>query len=835
MVLLRNDGVLPLSVSTRLALLGNSSYGTFTGGTGSGDVNEAYAVSLLQGLKAAGATVDGALAATYTPATSAEKEAARHATAGSGCRRRSPRCRSRPTRSPGWPARRTSRSDARSQLRRVRGPQAGERLRALGDRESARTGRRRRLPRPEEEGRRRAERRRRRRDRELARAGGRAPAGLAARAGGGARDRGRAAGSTPPSGKLATTFPVRWEDVPSSANFPGKTLLGPDPNARGPMAAADRAAEVAYEDDIWVGYRHFATKGVKTAYPFGFGLSYTDFRYADLKLSGNEFERELTASVTITNRGPAAGREVVQLYLSAPGGTAPKPALELKGFAKTRTLKPGEAEILKFTLTARDLASFDATSSTWQADAGTYTLKIGASSEDIRLSAPFRKAGEEKVASVSTAVGPRPVSSSARGSGESRAVAALLALCLGGGVDTLAGDMTFVDPFVARTRVLILTDIANEPDDQMSLVRFLVYSNQFDVEGLVATHLDLDEGRRSGPTSSAPSSTPTRRCSRTCSQHAPGFPTAAALRAVVAPGSRRYGMAVVGEDKSSPGAELIAPRRRQGRRAAALGPRLGRRQHARPGALARALHADAARRSRRSCRSCASTRSPTRTTRDPGSVASSRALHYIATPSTQDGEEYYFATWTGISGDRFYRNCAGRGLHHVLRRVGRREHPQQGTARRSSTPSPAASTRATRRRSSASSTTAWPSAMSPAYGGWGGRYVWRRPHGRDAAVLDAGRRLVPRPGQLARHRGRRRRPARTPPTRPRSGAGARRSSTTSRRGWTGRSRTPVGRITTRVVVVNGRPGTAPLELDALVGDAGDPRRRRHAPIPTATR
>ena len=213
-------------------------------------------------------------------------------------------------------------------------------------------------------------------------------------------------GVTPPSGKLATTFPVRWEDVPSSANFPGKTLLGPDPNARGPMAGRPGRRGGLRGRHLGRATATSPPRASKTAYPFGFGLSYTEFRYADLKLSGSEFERELTASVTITNRGRAAGREVVQLYLSAPGGTAPKPALELKGFAKTKTLKPGEAEILKFTLTARDLASFDATSSSWQADAGTYTVKIGASSEDIRLSAPFRKAGEEKVASVSTAVGP---------------------------------------------------------------------------------------------------------------------------------------------------------------------------------------------------------------------------------------------------------------------------------------------------------------------------------------------------------------------------------------------------------------------------------------------
>jgi beta-glucosidase len=212
-------------------------------------------------------------------------------------------------------------------------------------------------------------------------------------------------GRTPPSGKLATTFPVKWEDVPSSAGFPGKTLLGPDPNAppRGPMRG-DREAEVEYADDVWVGYRHFATKGVKPAYPFGYGLSYTSFSYSELKLSRPEFERELTATISVTNSGRAPGREVVQLYLAAPGGSIPKPALELRGFAKTRLLQPGEAETLSFTLTPRDLASFDEERSAWIAEEGTYSVRVGASSEDVRQTASFAKARAERVARVSTSV-----------------------------------------------------------------------------------------------------------------------------------------------------------------------------------------------------------------------------------------------------------------------------------------------------------------------------------------------------------------------------------------------------------------------------------------------
>jgi beta-glucosidase len=210
-------------------------------------------------------------------------------------------------------------------------------------------------------------------------------------------------GRTPPSGRLATTFPRKWEDVPSSANFPGKTLLGPDPNIRGPFAG-DRAAFVSYDDDIWVGYRFFATKGVKTAYPFGFGLTYTQFQYEGLKLSRTVFEGQLTATVTVKNTGGAAGREVAQLYVSAPGKD--KPALELRAFAKTKALRPGESQVLAFTLTARDLASFDTLSSSWLAEAGTYTVKLGASCEDIRQTATFSLARDQKVASVAGPIGP---------------------------------------------------------------------------------------------------------------------------------------------------------------------------------------------------------------------------------------------------------------------------------------------------------------------------------------------------------------------------------------------------------------------------------------------
>jgi beta-glucosidase len=193
-------------------------------------------------------------------------------------------------------------------------------------------------------------------------------------------------GKVNPSGKLATTFPVAYADVPSAKNFPGKEF--PE---KATMSIMGRAvpAEVIYQEGIYVGYRYFNTFNVKPAYEFGYGLSYTTFACTNLKLSGKTFARKLVATVTITNTGKVAGRQVAQLYLSAPVKKLDKPAEELKGFAKTRLLQPGQSQTLTFTLMPQDLASFDSASSSWVADDGKYTVKIGASSLDIKQTASF--------------------------------------------------------------------------------------------------------------------------------------------------------------------------------------------------------------------------------------------------------------------------------------------------------------------------------------------------------------------------------------------------------------------------------------------------------------
>jgi len=212
-------------------------------------------------------------------------------------------------------------------------------------------------------------------------------------------------GRVNPSGKLPTTFTVEYEDVPSSKNFPGKELSDKEVTGPGGIPLGT-PSEVVYEEGIYVGYRYFNTFDVQPAYAFGYGLSYTSFSYDDLSLSNNEFQDEITASVTVTNTGDVAGKEVVQLYLTAPEGSLDKPALELKGFSKTKKLQPGESQALELVLKPSDLASYDPDKSAWVADAGTYQVKIGASSADIKQTAEFNVAEPLTVEQTSNALTP---------------------------------------------------------------------------------------------------------------------------------------------------------------------------------------------------------------------------------------------------------------------------------------------------------------------------------------------------------------------------------------------------------------------------------------------
>ena len=212
-------------------------------------------------------------------------------------------------------------------------------------------------------------------------------------------------GKVNPSGKLATTFPASYNDVPSAKNFPGKEF--PEKATTGMFGMKSIPAEVIYEEGIYVGYRYYNTFHVKPAYEFGYGLSYTNFSFSPVKLSSSSFSRKLTATLTVTNTGKVAGKEVVELYLSAPANKLDKPAEELRAFAKTAVLQPGKSQTITFTLNPNDLASFDTNSSAWVAEAGKYTVKIGASSLDIKSTASFNLSNDLVVEKVNKALAPQ--------------------------------------------------------------------------------------------------------------------------------------------------------------------------------------------------------------------------------------------------------------------------------------------------------------------------------------------------------------------------------------------------------------------------------------------
>jgi hypothetical protein len=370
------------------------------------------------------------------------------------------------------------------------------------------------------------------------------------------------------------------------------------------------------------------------------------------------------------------------------------------------------------------------------------------------------------------------------------------------------------DPYVARPRVVVMTDVANEPDDQMSLVRFLLYSNQMEVEGLVAT---TSTWMRSGPRPDVIRSVldAYETVQPNLLKHAPGFPAAAALRGVVVTGQTAYGMAAVGAGKSSAGSELIL--------------RAAERADPRPlwvlawggaNTLAQAL-ADGRR---------------TRTPAQLASIVSKlrvyaisdqddagpwlrrefEALRYVAMPSSQDGEEYYLATWTGISGDRFYRNAPGADfttfsdewVNANVRAKGPlgQLYPYPCCIHEGDTPSFLGLI-----------DNGLASAMSPAFGGWGGRYVWRQPRGeprpfwtqggdsypgndssRDTVMVE-GRPYTSDQATIWRWRA------------------AFQNDFAARMDWTIRERAQANHNPT--LVVNGKPGTAPLVIDAPVGTA----------------
>lgn len=195
-------------------------------------------------------------------------------------------------------------------------------------------------------------------------------------------------GTVNPSGRLATLFPMTYDDIPYAVDFPGRVRAGAAAPTN-PMSG--QASDNTYNEGIFVGYRYASTFGKAPAYAFGYGLSYTTFRTSGLQVTGapTVAAGSMTVKVTVTNAGTVAGREVAQVYVTAPHGALDKPERELRAFAKTGVLAPGASQTLTFRLSAADIASFEPSASAWVAEAGTYTVRVANSSAVEGVSTTF--------------------------------------------------------------------------------------------------------------------------------------------------------------------------------------------------------------------------------------------------------------------------------------------------------------------------------------------------------------------------------------------------------------------------------------------------------------
>ena len=198
-------------------------------------------------------------------------------------------------------------------------------------------------------------------------------------------------GKETPSGRLPMTWPVSYNDVPSKADFPTPDEISDDQLLEALKGFADVRTSgerknfdyTEYNDGIYVGYRYYTTKNVPVSYPFGYGLSYTSFKYGKPVVS-KDAQGNLTLTVEVKNTGKVAGKEVVQVYVSAPGKDMDKPARELKGFAKTRKLNPSESQTVSIAIPYESLASFNEKDSQWQVEAGTYTVMVAKNAADAK-------------------------------------------------------------------------------------------------------------------------------------------------------------------------------------------------------------------------------------------------------------------------------------------------------------------------------------------------------------------------------------------------------------------------------------------------------------------
>ena len=383
MVLLKNNETLPIKTNTKIALFGNSAFETIAGGTGSGDVNKAYMVSIFEGFKNAGFDVDSDLVSEYE--TFLKEENAKIPPKKMFFEKDV----LVPEKS--WKIENLkSLADKNDIAIFTLGRTSGEfqdrgiegdfnltedelsAIKAISDAFHAQN----------------------KKFVILLNIGGvietnswknNADAILVPCQSG--QETGNAvadliSGKVSPSGKLAVTFPVEISNIASSKNFPGKVT---DPSAKPSFSGFGSVPAVeVYEEGIYVGYRYFDSFDVETSFPFGFGLSYTDFEYSNLKISK---ENDLiSVEFTVKNTGKAQGKEISQIYVKSPEGTVEKPEKELKAFAKTKFLKKGESQKINLKVKISDLGYFDTKTHSWRLDAGNYTFIVGSSSKVQRFS-----------------------------------------------------------------------------------------------------------------------------------------------------------------------------------------------------------------------------------------------------------------------------------------------------------------------------------------------------------------------------------------------------------------------------------------------------------------
>ncbi len=196
-------------------------------------------------------------------------------------------------------------------------------------------------------------------------------------------------GKVTPSGKLPMTFPINLNDHAANANFPqdgGHMSMTDFLFSKGEVPEEEKVKDsdyTNYDEGIYVGYRHFDKAGLEVSYPFGYGLSYTNFTYDSLEASVTNDTIQI--SFSISNADSVAGKEVVQIYFSKTDPSVDRPLQELKAFGKTETISVGGSERLTFAVPTTELSYWDEAKGAWTLESGDYELRIGASSRDIRL------------------------------------------------------------------------------------------------------------------------------------------------------------------------------------------------------------------------------------------------------------------------------------------------------------------------------------------------------------------------------------------------------------------------------------------------------------------